>query len=172
MSIGTCVVSAVCQKKVCLMGSSHYFEINEIKGMAKVNEMRYKRAIQDCQRIVRTYYKKYGGLSGYSAHTVIGQYGGLSVNGKGQLAHEDFTLREHFNQNKGFNFCKTDDKPYDLVVTACLAVLAHRLGDAFKVSSDGNAKHWTKGVAYARKVTGLAIKNPIGLPHGKKLTTI
>jgi hypothetical protein len=145
------------------LGFTHYFEIVNKKGMTQVNEMKYSKAILDCQRIVRHYYKENGGLSGYTAHSPIGAYGGLKVNGKGNDAHEDFTMREHFAENEGFNFCKTARKPYDMVVVACLAVLAHRLGDAFKVSSDGEANEWTEGVRLARDVTGLKIGIPLGV---------
>lgn len=46
---------------------------------------------------------------------------------------------------------------------ACLTVLKHRLGDAFEVSSNGTVSDWTDGVAYAQRVTGLKVKNPIAL---------
>jgi len=147
------------------MGYTHYFTFKAAsRSQATAIENKYQRAIEDCQRVIKRYYAENGGLSGYSAHTKIGQYGGINVNGKGDDGHETFVLREHFNENlanEGFNFCKTAQKPYDLVVVACLAILKHRLGDCVRVSSDGSAKDWTDGVNYARKVTGLAVKNPI-----------
>jgi hypothetical protein len=148
-------------KGIDFMGYTHYWEVNEIRGSSKVNEVRYMRALNDCNRIIKAYYNEFGGLSGYSAHCKLNEYGGLKVNGKGCDAHEDFTMREHFNENSGFNFCKTARKPYDIVVIACLSVLAHRLGHAFKVSSDGMPSDWLAGVKLARKITGLKIKNPI-----------
>lgn len=143
------------------MGYTHYWKINQIHGQAKKNELKYKLAILECSKIVKAYYKEHGEISGYTAHCKLGEYGGLNVNGKGEDAHEDFEMREHFSENKDFNFCKTARKPYDIVVTACLALLKHRLGDAFTVSSDGRANDWAYGVALARIVTKLAIKNPI-----------
>lgn len=144
------------------MGYTHYWRVKKIKGMATVLEARYQKAILECQKVCSTYYKEFGGLSGYSAHTKPGAYGGLKVNGKGDDGHEDFVMREHFNENEDFEFCKTARKSYDLVVTACLAILKHRLGHAIEVSSDGDAADWTDGVNYAREVTGLKIKNPLG----------
>jgi hypothetical protein len=147
------------------MGYTHYFTFRKpAKGQAKTIEIAYQRAIADCQRVIKRYYADHGGLSGYSAHTAIGAYGGINVNGKGDDGHETFALREHFSQNldsDAFNFCKTARKPYDLVVTACLAILKHRLGDCVTVSSDGRASDWAKGVAYARKFARLSIQNPI-----------
>lgn len=146
------------------MGYTHYFKFVAIRGTAKETETEYKRAIDDCQRIIRRYYAENGGLSGYTAHCKIGAYGGVQVNGKRPDDCEMFELREHFRQNleNDFSgFCKTARLPYDTVVVACLAVLKHRLGDSIHVSSDGTAKEWREGVALARKVTGLKIDNPI-----------
>jgi len=150
------------------MGYTHYFSFNRPRGQAMALEETYKKAIADCQRIVRRYYADNGGLAGYTAHCPIGKYAGLQVNGARDEACEVFELREHFAQNLDgtlAGFCKTNRREYDLVVTACLAVLKHRLGDAMALSSDGKAFDWQSGVEYARKVTGLKIKNPI--PMGK-----
>jgi hypothetical protein len=148
------------------MGYTHYWNFKAApRGKANEIETAYKRAMLDCQRIVKQFYAERGGLSGYSAHCKLGEYGGLNVNGKGEDGHETFTMREHFSQNlddNGHGFCKTARKPYDLVVTACLAVLKHRLGDCIQVSSDGRPTDWARGVEYARKVARLAVKNPIG----------
>jgi hypothetical protein len=149
------------------MGFTHYWTFKKApRGQASQIEAAYQKAMQDCQRVIKRYYSEHGGLSGYSAHTTLGQYGGLNVNGKGDDGHETFAVREHFSQNLendgGFNFCKTARKPYDLVVIACLTILKHRLGECIEVSSDGDAQDWQDGVAYARKIARLAVKNPIG----------
>lgn len=150
------------------MGYTHYFQTKRITGKTKENEKLFKKAIKDCNKIIKAYYKEnkgtYKSLSGYSAHAPIGVYGGLNLNGKGSAAHETFFLKEHFNQNFEFNFCKTARKPYDLVVVACLSVLKFHLGPAFMVSSDGNYNDWTDGVEFANKVlrrTKNKIINPI-----------
>lgn len=146
------------------MGYTHYLKINKLtpkKGNADLNEKRYQRAIRDCQRVIRAYSKLNGGLSGYSAHTQLGKYGGINVNGSRENAHEDFTLAEHFRDNEDFSFCKTAAKPYDVIVVACLSILAHRMKGVVKVSSDGENVDWDEGVAMARRITKLKIINPI-----------
>ena len=143
------------------MGYTHYFTFNKTKTPAAKVEKQYQLAVGHCQKLVRSYYKQFGGLSGYSAHTKQGAYGGLLVNGKGDEGHEEFSLREHFKQNEGFNFCKTARKPYDLVIVGCLAILKHYLKDAIDVSSDGDCFDWNEGVAYAAQVTNLSLDNPI-----------
>jgi hypothetical protein len=156
------------------MGYTHYWTFSKPalkKGNMDKTETVYKKALIECQKIARVYNDKCldlgrseNRLSGFSAHTKIGKYGGLEINGKGDLSHETFSMREHYRQNfegDAFNFCKTARKPYDLVVTACLALLKYRLGDLIEVSSDGDANDWTDGVSFAREITGLKILNPI-----------
>jgi len=152
------------------MGYTHYWTFKPAaRGEASQVEAAYQTAVRDCQRIILAYQKENGGLSGYSAHTKLGQYGGIKLNGKGDDGHEDFFLREHFSQNLdqvyglgggGFNFCKTAQKPYDVVVVACLCVLAYRLGDNVKVSSDGSVSDWAEGLELARRVLKRKIKMP------------
>jgi len=140
------------------MGYTHYWTFKPApKGLAKQAETKYQKAVEECTKVIQTYYKEYGGLSGYTAHTK--DYGGLNVNGKGDQAHETFAMREHYSQNidkegynSGFNFCKTARKPYDLVVVACLSIMKYQLGDLIDVQSDGDSIDWYDGVEYANKV--------------------
>ena len=150
------------------MGYTHYFQTKKIKGQAEKNEKLFLKTLKDCNKVIKAYYKLNKGtsasLSGYSAHAPLGKYGGIEVNGKGSNAHEHFTIREHFNENFEFNFCKTARKPYDLVVVACLSILKFHLGPAFEVSSDGDYHDWTDGVNFANKILRRSknlIKNPI-----------
>ena len=57
-----------------------------------------------------------------------------------------------------FEFCKTNQKEYDIVVVAALARLAEVPG--MEVTSDGNSDDWDEGIALASKVLGRALKNP------------
>ena len=142
------------------MGYTHYWSFTAPKrGETAKIEKAYQKAIRECATIARTYYLANGGLSGFSAHTEVGKYGGLKVNGKGDLSHEDFTMREYFKQNlepdsfgNTGNFCKTARKPYDIVVTACLIVLTNRLPNNFSVDSDGYTDDWQAGLELAQRI--------------------
>lgn len=140
------------------MGYTHYWTFNKIKGRAAHQERAYQKAIKECNKVIKSFYKTFGGLSGYSAHA--DGYGGINVNGKGEEMHEDFILREHFSQN-GSDCCKTARKHYDDVVVACLAILKHRLKDGIEVSSDGCRDDWACGVNIASEVLGVKIPNPM-----------
>ncbi len=137
------------------MGYTHYFStVSTSKKNAAQLERAYKTAIKHCQTICLQYSKQYGGLSGYSAHAPVGKYGGINVNGSRENGHETFVLREHWAENNR-EFCKTAQKPYDIVVTACLIVLKHYMRDALSVGSDGYSQDWLAGLALATEVTGL-----------------
>ncbi|MEM1353878.1 MAG: hypothetical protein AAGH88_03240 [Planctomycetota bacterium] len=78
------------------------------------------------------------------------------------LSHETFfvpqalnpepyqTLDEH---GRVFSFCKTNRKPYDLLVTAALVALKHHF-QGIKVLSDGQASDWEEGLALTKRVLG------------------
>jgi hypothetical protein len=157
------------------MGYTHYWEFRIPKRTeSKKTEDLYQKAVLECSKIIKAYYAVNGGLSGFTAHTPLGAYGGLKVNGKGSEAHEDFTLREQYKQNlegDGFEFCKTARKPYDIVVVACLIVLKHRLGNLIDVSSDGYVDDWEEGLRLAKnilKLKGLSIPKSIRVYQGAK----
>lgn len=151
------------------MGYTHYWTFKPApRGKANQVELKYQLAIKECAKLARVWNdtckaegRDWERLSGYTAHVKPGAYGGIHLNGKGPEAHEDFIMREHFNQNEGFNFCKTARKPYDTVITACLAVFKYRLGECLEVSSDGNAEDWDAGVTFARTVLKRKVPNPI-----------
>lgn len=151
------------------MGYTHYWTFKHPKGIKAADlEAKYQQAILECAKVAQAYNNALPKgdperLSGYTAHTKPGTYGGLDINGKGEYSHDSFQLREHFSENidSGFGFCKTARRPYDTVVTACLSILKYRLGDAIEVSSDGRPADWVRGVFLARTVTKRAIKYPI-----------
>ena len=89
----------------------------------------------------------------------------VSFNGVGEDSHETFSIAQTFEapahsldpgeDGLHFAFCKTARKPYDIAVTASLAVLKHHLGDAIRVSSDGDFDEWADGLALAGEATNL-----------------
>lgn len=144
------------------MGYTHYWTFKAPKrGTTKSVNAAFDRAITQCQSLVYNYNKTRTDetrLAGYTAHTKPGQYGGLRFNGTAELSHEDFIILEHYKNNVGAKvsgFCKTNQKPYDVVVVACLCILKHYLGDNIVVNSDGESLDWIQGLELARKSTGI-----------------
>jgi hypothetical protein len=153
------------------MGYTHYWTFNKPQGVKVADlEARYQQAVRECQRICYEYNKGLpkgdpARLSGFAGHTKPGTYGGLEVNGSGDNAHETFLLPENFTRawdsRRLGGFCKTARKPYDTVVTACLAILKYRLKDAIEVGSDGRVGDWVAGTVLAQLVIRRKVKNPI-----------
>jgi hypothetical protein len=51
--------------------------------------------------------------------------------------------------------CKTQGRPYDVAVTACLLVAKHHLGSGIEISSDGGPDEWRAGRALFKRVMGV-----------------
>ena len=76
----------------------------------------------------------------------------VRFNGAGRLGLETFVVERVFaprfrqeTDGRLFQCCKTDQKPYDAVVCACLIALKSRFGDDVVVSSDGGWDDWAPG---------------------------
>ena len=81
----------------------------------------------------------------------------IRFNGIGAEGHETFMLSRHKVE---FEFCKTNQKPYDVIVCAVLIVAAHHAGKAIDVSSDGDAMDWAAALGFARQVLGAELMLP------------
>ncbi len=151
------------------MGYTHYWYLNkkseEVRGIEK---SRFNQAVIDMNMIV------------WTSSLVADEDGNgdpeikrdeVRFNGLGDDSHETFhfepfdideTIRQPslIGREKNFACCKTAQKPYDVVVTACLAVAAEVIGDGIDVSSDGEPEDWEDGVALASKVLGRDVPVP------------
>lgn len=80
-------------------------------------------------------------------------------NGVGDDAHETFHVYQNRRpldswqkpSQRGWDFCKTARKPYDVAVTAALCYLETCWDGRFEVSSDGHGHDWQDGLALARR---------------------
>ena len=86
----------------------------------------------------------------------------VRLNGYGEDSHESFVWEkvcpqpQEWVKDKGyFDFCKTNRKPYDIVVTALLLAVREAYGDAVRISSDGGFFDWKDGVRLFEEATGL-----------------
>jgi hypothetical protein len=150
------------------MGYTHYWQFKTPKrGQKRIAAKQYADAIYELQCLCKSYSSTVGGLSGFGAHATPGQYSGLKINGAREDMHEDFYLRESLSLAlQDTYFCKTAQKPYDVVVVACLIILSARLPDLFKVSSDGDTSDWNAGLLLARRFTRENLKMPKNIRIG------
>lgn len=72
----------------------------------------------------------------------------ICFNGKGDDSHETFAIRQ--KGNEGYEFCKTNRKPYDLMVCISILRLKHHFPES-DISSDGGAKDWAEAKKFYKK---------------------
>jgi hypothetical protein len=80
-------------------------------------------------------------------------------NGKGDAGHETFVFKRDKLGRQGdggeaFTFCKTAQKPYDLVVCTILIAAKKHFGDDIKVTSDGDETDWVDAIELADRLLG------------------
>lgn len=118
------------------MGYTNYNEFK--KGESSKEE--FKAVLVDCSKIIANK----GDIG------IFGEYGtgnpeftetGICFNGDVShgLAHEAFYFAPE--ESYVYSFCKTEKKPYDLIVGSVLISLANRM-KGFKFSSDGQMAEW------------------------------
>ena len=132
------------------MGYTHYWRT----GKRKPGEKNYNLFMKECRELVAA-----------SDVPLVKSCEAVSImfNGVEDEGHEDCYFPSSPDQLDEFQFCKTAQKPYDIVVTAALCILQERCGKLVEVSSDGNAEEWEAGRALAEKVLGRPIKVPAGV---------
>lgn len=91
----------------------------------------------------------------------------VRLNGYAENSHESFVWekvcpepQDWVKESGYFDFCKTAQKPYDVVVTALLLGAREAYGDAVRISSDGSPSEWEDGVRLFREATGLVATLP------------
>ena len=135
------------------MGYSHYWTIRK-----EVPAKGWKAAIAACNKVIKN--QKGMLADGFSEKAVAILPKEIWLNGVKPLDHETFFVKhEELGEH---NFCKTNGKPYDVVVTACLAILWNALPGYIEVSSDGGPGDWRMGVELASSVLKTKLANPLG----------
>jgi len=125
------------------MGYTHYWKCKEPN---KIPEQIYRLAFKECETIIENV--KQGLL-----YVRYNKENNIDINGIAELSHENFCIPYDKQHLKDFDFCKTQHKPYDKVVTACLSVLYKWLSPySFIINSDGNVKDWNDGIQLANSV--------------------
>ena len=83
-------------------------------------------------------------------------------NGVGENAHEGFFI-EYNNLDE--ECCKTNRKPYDFLVCACLIAAADILG--YRLESDGNIEDWKPAISFYKNNVKNFEKRSIVVNKGK-----
>ncbi len=104
-----------------------------------------------------------------ASHTNKNNPGALGFNGDGEEGHESFCFdrvispgahaqkKPHPTKsttNLYFDFCKTAQKPYDLMVCACLILARAHFGEDIQVLSDGEQQDWDHALDFVNDCCG------------------
>ena len=111
------------------MGYTHYFQLNR-----ELTPVEWAGFMRGAQSIINHAWDI--DIDGDSSDEF------LTVNGIGEAGHEDFYITR---TDLNWNFCKTNRKEYDDVVTALLILIRYLVPQAITVSSDGNWTDWKAG---------------------------
>jgi hypothetical protein len=131
------------------MGYTHYWSFGRF-----ISKKAYQAALKDCRKIIKASSVRLGNWDGEKKPVLNN---GISINGYGDEAHESFILPRIPGNG---DFCKTERKPYDVVVVACLCVLQQHLDESVYVTSDGDPHEWEAGRALAEKVLNHEVAIP------------
>lgn len=63
---------------------------------------------------------------------------------------------QRYEKNYQFNFTKTNYRPYDIAVTACLIAIKHHCSPVY-INSDGEQKDWFDGAMICQTVLGYGL---------------
>jgi hypothetical protein len=153
------------------MGYTHYWE----RDPQKESPDAFGRFALDVQQLVLLAQSKGVALGdGFGENEPVFTEGYFAFNGAGELSHETFhwgAIPENpewrAEEPMTFDFCKTNMKPYDAVVTAALIRAKVIYGDAITVSSDGEWDAdpeawgtWQEGRDLYEEVFGVAAVKP------------
>jgi len=116
------------------MGYTHYWKVSK-----DIPETTWKLIARDARKVM---HESSSILSSERGEKVVNA-SKIHFEGIGENAHETFLL---LRTQVDFDFCKTAQKPYDVVVCAVLAIAFEHAPDYIKPSSDGKCEDWQAGV--------------------------
>ena len=71
-------------------------------------------------------------------------------------------------KGKTHQYTKTNHRPYDLAVTACLVIAKHHLGDGIIVESNGTEEQWSKATRLCQEHLGYGNDFRLDDPYGAR----
>lgn len=135
------------------MGYTHYMYRN--KTIHRYNELandvrRMLHWVQHVRKIPLA-----DGFGAYHTDPVVSSHR-IWFNGAGSNAHETFLIAknkqddDYKDNGVYFDFCKTNQKPYDLAVMLAI-LLACEYDPFFRYDTDGTAEDWAEAIALSKE---------------------
>jgi hypothetical protein len=118
------------------MGYTHYWKFKQQPSAQKFAEF-----VEGVKHITAT-----ADEAGIALSEEVYKPSHVSFNGVGAEAHETFYIELPVDDERyDYGFCKTAEKPYDMVVTASLILAKKIFGEDIEIKSDGNWDDWQSG---------------------------
>lgn len=142
------------------MGYTHY-----IYRSKSLDKSKFSLAAEDCKKLI-TAAEKHHVYVAYEFNQTDKlpecNENMIRFNGLRDEGHETFYVEREYQaekweeekRGKYFSFCKTAEKPYDLLVCACLIVLKHYFGNKIIVHSDGGNEDWKNARVLCQETLG------------------
>jgi len=162
------------------MGYTHYWKLPQV---SKLDAAKYNAFVKDVKELMTNLPANSESAGGYHEDEDLAIRGGLGVklpemnsqhvwfNGDNNknMDHETFVItadagdeEDSMRWYRGFQFCKTARKPYDLLVCAALLSLEHHFGRRVtQVSSDGDYNDWEPAIKFYRETLKRPVKRSI-----------
>jgi hypothetical protein len=116
----------------------------------------FAAAVKDCRKLLKQLKIPLAGGDGTGKPIFRDDL--IEFNGKGPEHCETFAVSRittaRHGEAKVFEFCKTNERSYDLAVQCALIVLKHHLGEAITVSSDGADANWEEARKFCQDQLG------------------
>jgi len=114
------------------MGYTRYYELFQ-----KIEKSEFEKFSKKCKDVCDEVTKKFGhGIAGWDGFgEPVFTSDEIRFNGVEECSHETFSIGVN---SIGFKFTKTNRKPYDRHVLACLLLAKIQFGDKIEISSDGD----------------------------------
>ena len=162
------------------MGYTHYWKLPQAKDL---DAAKYKAFVNDVKKLMTNLPAHSTSAGAYHEDEELAIRGGLGVklpemnekhvwlNGDSStgMYHETFVVvastgddEDEMRWYRGFQFCKTARKPYDILVCAALLSLEHHFGRrTTQVTSDGNFEDWEPAIKLYRETLKRPVKRSI-----------
>ena len=133
------------------MGYTHYFTVK-----SRIPAEPWAQFLEAAQDIIKLAKEQGIKLRDSSTKSIV------HINGAAPEDYEDLDIDRTM---MGFQFCKTNERPYDVVVVAILCALSDIVGSYYvEVSSDGGPPDWVAG----QKLASAALQYNMELPMGMR----
>lgn len=134
------------------MGYTHYFE-----GNANIPEPVWDNICLDVQKILHYYQDSHINIVCGNENEDIITHERICLNDS-YNGYDNFLI---FRKKKGFSFCKTAMRKYDIVVCSILLLFEFYAPKAYKISSDGDSSCWDAAMNLNKTLLGHAYTLPI-----------